>query len=84
MKIQKSNNKGHGAPQIPTFIVVAFFAFLYAIPVTIISVVMTALQTFGYLKDYNSAKWSLGISAFIFIVFFLIIYLQSKGVIKSF
>jgi len=76
------NNKGHGAPQIPGFVVAIVMAILYMIPFSIISGGISIAHYFGYLIGHSANKWSFIITTILFCIIFLWTYLQEKGIIK--
>jgi len=83
MRITKSNNnKGHGAPEIPSWLIFIFYAVIYAIPVSMSFTVLAIIKWFGFLQTIDIYKWSLIIGGLILGALFLYVYLQDKGIIR--
>ncbi|HNQ19430.1 MAG TPA: hypothetical protein PKI46_00045 [Bacteroidales bacterium] len=74
MKIIRNNNKGHGAPEIPTILIVIFLFFIFSIPFAIFTTIIDILHWFGYLLAYNSVKYAVLLDILLFLSLFIYVY----------
>jgi hypothetical protein len=76
------NNKGHFKLDIPMWIVVIFYAVIYAIPTMLSFCTLAIIKWLGYLQTINIYKWSFSIGGILVALLFLYAYLCEKGIIK--